>query len=440
MISIGNALGWVTENVIFSRYSMRIAIFTDNFYPELGGISDSVGLLAKTLGARGHKVLCLAPSAYGSDYALSHLPEREVDLGENVTIRRFPSVRISGSTLQTRIAIPTFTRWHALEPFRPDVIHTNTFFSLGWEAVRAARKLRVPLAGTNHSAINEFRVYAPFGSEWVGRMSVRGAVWYYNHCGFVSCPSRSAVQELTDAGLHVPHGVMSNPIDVMTFCLRSPDERAALKRKLGFSRATCVYAGRFGIEKNIDVLLRAIALVKKDIPDVLLALAGHGRDESRLRVLVSELGIVDNVRFLGTLSQAALAEAFSAAEVFVIASTSETQSMVLLQAMSCGLPAVGADWRSLHEYIPEDVGFRARSLDHADFAKKMLPLLLDAQLRSRTAQEAVRYAGRFSPEMVAERWEHVYRALINRTSLEDVTDERTHPEITQDQHSSERGE
>ncbi len=393
---------------------MRVAIFTDGFYPELGGIQDSVQLLAKTLGGRGHQVLCVVPSASPSDYALSHVPEKEIDLGKNVRITRVPSLLVKGSNLQSRLVLPTFTRWRLLREFKPDIIHTQTFFGLGIEALRASRKLRIPMVGTNHSAVREFMVYAPFAAELLGRLTLKAVIWYYNRCDFVTGPSHSVLDEMAQYGLKAPHEPVSNPIDTTIFQKRTREERDALKKKFGFSDSTVIYAGRLGREKNIDVLLRAIGQVRAKIPNAMLALAGHGRDEARLRALVTELGIEKSVRFLGTLSQAALAEAYAASEVFSIASTSETQSMVLLQAFICGLPAVSADWRSLHEYTPETAGFRARSLDSADFAQKMTTLLQDSELREQLGEGAYRFGSQFSPEAVAAVWERVYADTIAR--------------------------
>lgn len=394
---------------------MRIAIFTDGFYPELGGIQDSVRLLAKTLGARGHQVLCVVPRASKSDYELSHVPEKELDLGPNVCIARVPSILVKGSNLQSRFILPTFTRWKLLRSLKPEVIHTQTFFGLGFEAIRAARKLKIPLVGTNHSAVTEFMVYAPVAPKLLGRLTMHAVIWYYNRCDFVTGPSHSVLNEMVQNGLTAQHEVVSNPIDIDIFRSRSREERQALKKKAEFSNATVIYAGRFGIEKHIDVLLRALPIVRARIPDAMLVLAGHGRDEPRLRTLASKLGILESVRFLGTVSQKTLAEKYAGSDAFAIASTSETQSMVLLQAFACGLPAVGADWRSLQEYIPQSVGYRARSLDHEDFARKILMLLTDKRTRERMGEEATKFAAQFAPDAVASAWEGIYQRLISRS-------------------------
>lgn len=390
---------------------MRIAIFSDSFYPELGGIQDSIALAARTLGARGHQVQFHVPQASAHDFALAGIPEGEIDLGPNVSICRHPSFHIPSPTKQSRFVPPTLRRWRQVREFHPDVIHTHTFFGLGWEAARAAKKLRIPLVGTNHSAVAAFADYFPFARKRFAALSFAAVVRYYNRCDFVSGPSRSVVGDMQKLGLRTPADVVSNPIDVDIFHPATPEEKRSLKRKLSFSNATVIYAGRFGVEKNIDVLIRAMPQVRSSISGATLVLAGHGSDESRLRNLVQELHLEESVFFLGTLPHPQLAEAYQASDLFAIGSTSETQSMVLLQAMSCGLSAVGADSLSLKEYIPVGTGLRAVPGSADDFASKIVEVLKNPEEHTRMSTRALAFARQFSPEAVVRRWEEIYSRL-----------------------------
>lgn len=392
---------------------MRIAVFTDSFYPELGGIQDSVLSLTRALGERGHEIVIYAPAPGQKDYALAGLPVREADLGGNVSVRRIFSLPVPSSTGQSRLLLPNGQRWRELASFRPDLIHTHTFLGAGWEALRAAKHLGRPLIGTNHWAIGEFSAYTPFSAAFFARSSIKAVTWYYNRCALVSGPSRSVVDEMRAFGLRKPYAIVSNPIDTCLFRPGTPAEKASLKSRLGFSKTTIIYAGRLAIEKNIDVLIRAIALLKRDVPDVMLALAGHGTARSRLERLAHELGVAHRVKFLGTLDKAKLADAYRAADVFAIASTSETQSMVLLQAMSSGLPAVGARWRALTEYIPSAAGFVAEPGSPDDFAAKLAIILGQPSLQKSLGENAARIAQRFSIDNVAKMWEEIYASTIS---------------------------
>lgn len=391
---------------------MRVAVFTDSFYPELGGIQDSVLAMTRALGERGHEIVVCAPASARRDYEIASLPVAEADLGANVSVRRFFSLPIPSSTGQSRLVLPTGRRWRELASFRPDIVHTHTFLGAGWEAVSVARRLRVPIVGTNHWAIGEFGAYIPFAAALFARTSVKAVTSYYNRCAVVTGPSRSVVDEMQAHGLRRPFAVVSNPIDTSLFHPSTLAEKISLKLRLGFSNATILYAGRLAIEKNIDVLIRAVALLKRNVPDVMLALAGHGTARDRLERLARELDIADRLRFLGTLDKTALADAYRAADVFAIASTSETQSMVLLQAMSSGLPAVGARWRALTEYIPSVAGLLAEPGNAEDFAAKLETILRQRSVRESMGHHAARTAQRFSTSNVIETWEDIYASTI----------------------------
>jgi glycosyltransferase involved in cell wall biosynthesis len=397
---------------------MRIAFFTDSFYPELGGIQDSILLTARALGERGHSVMLYAPRAAPRDFRLAGLPVEEVDLGVRVQVRRLFSVPVPSSTGQSRLLLPTGQRWRGLARWEPDVLHTHTFLGAGWEALAAARHLRVPLVGTNHWAIGEFSMYAPIAARQFARYSVKAATGYYNRCTVVTGPSRSVVDEMLASGLRKRAHVISNPIDTELFRPGNPDERQALKRRLGFSDSTILYAGRLAVEKKIDVLVRALATVVREMPGTMLALAGHGTARAQLEQLAAKLGVGHRLKFLGTLDKPALAQAYRAADVFAIASTSETQSMVLLQAMSSGLPAVGARWRALPEYISEETGLLAEPGHDDEFAAHLLTILREPSLRARMSECAAKKARRFGLAETVSAWERIYAAADAARGIE----------------------
>ena len=158
---------------------MRILLFTDSFYPELGGIQDSLIATSRELGARGHEVVVCAPSAGRRDYEITDLPVIEIDLGDNVLVRRLLSLPVPSSTRQSRLLLPTGRRWREMARVRPDVVHTHTFLGAGWEAVRTARCLHVPLIGTNHWAIGAFDAYLPIPAPLFAQADTRAVTWYY---------------------------------------------------------------------------------------------------------------------------------------------------------------------------------------------------------------------------------------------------------------------
>jgi 1,2-diacylglycerol 3-alpha-glucosyltransferase len=388
---------------------MRIALFTDSFYPELGGIQDSILASARELGARGDAVAIFAPTPSPRDFARAGLQIAEPALGATVEIHRLFALPMPGSTGQSRLVLPTGQRWHAVARFRPDVIHSHTFLGTGLEALAVSRRLAVPLVGTNHWQIGAFNVYAPeVARDAVARGCWRALASYYNRCDWVSAPSRATFADMRAHGFRRPGAVISNPIDTGTFRPPAPAERQALKAKLGLSDATVLFAGRLAREKRIDVLLRALPALRARVPQAELVLAGHGTARPALEALAQDLGVAAHVRFTGTLGHAALADLCRAADVFALASTSESQSMMLLQAMSAGLPAVGARHGPLVEYIPPEVGLLADPERPASFAAALARLLDTPWLRAAMSEHATAAAARFGVPAVIDAWQDVY--------------------------------
>ncbi len=386
---------------------MKIAIFSDNFYPELSGISDSIITLGKELAGLGHKINFYVPRYSRKDYRTANVPYKELDLGNNIKICRYNSIPYPAPTNQARLVFPTGLRWIGLLKFKPDIIHTQLFFGVGLEALAAAKFLKTPIIGTNHTAITEFARYSPIKSEWVKKAMLKYAVWYYNHCDFVTAPSESVFKEMKECGFGKPSLVISNPIDTEAFKAVDEPEKIKIKEKLGLSLPTIVYAGRLAEEKNIDVILKAVSEVLKK-RQIILAVAGHGTAESPLKKLAEKLGIERNIKFLGTLEKADLAKLYQASEIFVITSTSETQSMTLMQAFSCGLPAIGVSSRALPEYINEKNGFLINPGDYLALSEKINFILENKNIAKTLREGALIFSQNFSAGVIAKKWEQIY--------------------------------
>lgn len=399
---------------------MKLAFFTDSFHPELGGIQDSIATQARALAARGHRLVIFAPAPGRGDHRLSGLGPAEIDLGSGVTIARLPSIRLPGSTGQSRLAIGGAAWRERLTRFGPDLIHVHTFLSVGWLGRHAARRLGLPLIGTNHWAADGFGLYAPAAIEALAaRRFMTAVARFYRRCAEVTTPSQATAEAMRRVGFDRPLVVVSNPIDCGLFSPVSAGQRQVLRQALGLIGPTVVYAGRLGIEKKVKVLIEAIARLADRHPGLTLALAGHGTERPALEGFVADLGLTGRVRFLGSLPHPVLADWLRASDVFAIASTSESQCMALLQAMACGRPAVVADSRALPEVLGPDAGLLARPDDPADFAANLDRLLSDPGRAGRCGEAARARAGLASIPAVTDQWEALYDSLIRRSPARD---------------------
>jgi glycosyltransferase involved in cell wall biosynthesis len=389
---------------------MRIAMFTDHFYPELGGIQDSIASISRALGRRGHQVDIYAPRYARRDYRRIGAAVRERDLGTNVRVQRRPSLPFPSSTQQSRAALPSPLRLVTLASrARPDVIHAHSFFGIGLEALLSAACLRIPVIGTNHWTVAGFGSHIPISVDHAASY----VTWFYNRCAHITAPSQSVFNELGTARLRRPCSVVSNPIDTSLFTPACETERAALRAGFGLTHPTITYAGRLGPEKNIDVVLHAVAALRDQGVTAELALAGHGSHELTLRALAKALRIDQQVRFLGTLAQHDLAQFLRISDTFVIMSTSETQSMVLLQAMASGIPVVAADTRALPEFVGPTNGVLVDPHDAPQLARALGDLLASPDRRLRLGAGGRQSAEKHGTERIADEWEALYRTVHN---------------------------
>ncbi len=389
---------------------MRIAVFSDNFYPELSGISDSIIETGKELARRGHSVGFFVPRYVPANFELSRLPVAEPDLGERIEIIRFGSISFPTPNQQGRLVFPGPWHWPRIRAFRPDVVHSHLFGGVGLDALWASRIFRVPMIGTNHTVISEFLHYSPVKAGWVLRAIPRYVNWYYGKCRLTTAPSEFLLKEMRAAGFRGRTEVVPNPMNVK-FWSPKPEARAKIRAKFGLSGYALVYAGRFAPEKKIEVLLEASAVARKKAPDLTLALAGHGSSESALKTLAAKLNLGKNVRFLGTLSKNELLDLYRASDACVMASTSEVQSMTALQAMACGLPVVGVNAKGLAEHITPKNGFLVEPDDFEAMAEKILLLRSRPALRAKLGAGGRKTAENFSTPAVADRWEKIYESV-----------------------------
>lgn len=392
---------------------MHIAVFSDNFYPELSGISDSLVEQARELSERGHQITFCVPYYSATDYAVVHLPAQELTLGNNVTIHRLCALPYPAPTQQGRMVLPSFFHWLTLRKNKPDLIHTHLFFGAGFEGLAASFFLKRPLIGTSHTPLTEFFAYSPLRAPFLQKIALRFVSWYYNRCAFVTAPSQGILDEMKQYGFNRPCRVISNPIDLDHFFPTAEMERAGLKKAFGLTSFTLLYTGRLAIEKHIDDIVRAVALLRDTIPHLSLAITGHGDAEPALRALAVELGIETRVKFFGTVNQEDHARIYRAADIFAIMSTAETQSLSMMKAMATGIPVIGARARGLAEYIKHDEnGYLVEPHDFQTLADQILFLYQHPEERLRLGQGGSATVAQFSRTAIAATWETLYREVL----------------------------
>jgi glycosyltransferase involved in cell wall biosynthesis len=406
----GVAGGWAGK--------LRVLIATDQYEPMVGGVPTVTRELARGLAERGHAVEVLAPSASGRS---GTRPGPGGAAAGQLTVAARRSVRWPWYADQRLGLLSPSAARELIDGFAPDVVHVHSPLTLGAVARSVARRRHVPVVYTNHYL--PANVHPTAGkADRAGRATrAAGALFdvgfygyvtgFANRCERVTAPTATALLLLRDHGLRAPSQVVSNGVDLDAFSPGEADESLRRRHGLPAGPPLILSVGRLSPEKRADVLIEAVAA----LGDAVLALAGSGPDEERLRALAARLGVAERVRFLGFIPGADLPGLYRLADVFAIASEAELQSLVTMEAMASGLPVVAVNAGALGELVhPGENGFLTRPGLVGDMAGSLDLLCRDAPLRAKMARAGLRIIADHDRHRLLGLWESIYRALATR--------------------------
>jgi glycosyltransferase involved in cell wall biosynthesis len=334
---------------------MKIAVFSDNYFPEVNGLVTTLLNQFRVFGSEGHDVLVFTPRQK-SHVAIPHV--------RHIQSQSFPSLVYPNM----RVGFPSpGVVWKRFDAERPDIVHIHTPFLMGYAGIRAARKLGVPVVGTYHTKLDDFvELVSLFGltglagGRQAGMAFRKRLSWLwtnavYGRCDAVTCPTVTMDTILKEKGLARRTVVISNGVDLGLF-----------HSKTDFSpRLRVIHFGRISPEKNIDVLIRAMPYIRQD---VMMDIAGDGPDLKRLKKMVGHMRVEKRIRFLGAFTRATLAYLLRNYDVFLTASDMETQGLAALEAAASGLPIICVDKLAVQELV-EDNGFVVKTGDHRAMAE-----------------------------------------------------------------------
>ena len=380
---------------------MRIALFTNNYLPFCGGVTISVETLRRGLELAGHDAWVFGPRLTGAE-----------DVSAKVV--RYPSIPVT-TYPEFALAVPYSPRIDRLVATLDfDVIHAHHPFLLGPAARRLARRVRRPLVFTYHTRYEKYAHYVPLPLGLVQAAALRLSAGFAAQADAVLAPSAVIRDELHARGVRTPIAVVPTGVDLERF---RPGDRAAARRSLGVGAGEplVLYVGRLDREKSVDRVLLAFERVASTVPAARLILVGQGTEAERLRRLAESLSVAGRIRFLGLRPHDALAECYQAADVFLFASETETQGLVLAEAAACGLPAVAVSAPGCDEVVRDgDTGVLTKG-DPAALAEAVIGLLLDPERRRAMARRAREIAERlFDVRLQIDRTMAVYADAVAR--------------------------
>jgi glycosyltransferase involved in cell wall biosynthesis len=378
---------------------MRIALFSEVYWPMVSGVGVTLLRLTEALEARGHQV-----RVYSATYSLprGESDRPEVHRSTSVPLFLYQDVQWAFPRLRDIVG--------DLEKFGPDVVHVATEFALGLAGLKAARRLGLPLIASAHTDYDKYA--ARYGVDWALRAGWHYLRWFYGQAHTVLCPSRIYEQHLHTRG--VAHtGVWSRGVDPAWFHprFRSDGYRRALG--LGPDDLLVTYIGRIAREKNLALLLEAWEALAPDRGSAQLALVGRGPLEDDIR-----RRRIPGVHLMGLLHGPELSAAYASADIFAFPSATETFGNSLLEAMGSGLPSLAASAGGVLEFAThEDNAWLVAPNSAAAITQGLRRLIEDPALRSKLSSGGLRTAAERGWDTVYDRLLEDYRDAIESRRL-----------------------
>ena len=399
-------------------------MLSDVYFPRVNGVSTSIRTFARSLLRMGHRVTLVVPDYAASGHAgpgtSSAVPAEavvETDDGlEGLELIRLPS-RVIFFDPEDRLI-----RASAMRQVLPrlaarawDVVHIHTPFRAHRLGVQLSELTGVPTVETYHTYFEEYVAhYLPWLPGGLLRTVARRASRFLCHgVDHLIVPSRQMVEVLDRYGVRTPSTVIPTGIDLDEF--RGGDG-VAFRQRHGIDPAcpTLITVSRLAVEKNIGFLIDVVGRLVAEFPDLLFIIAGEGPDAPRLRQRVERLGLQRNVRFFGNLDRrGALLDAYRAGDVFVFASPTETQGLVLTEAMALGVPVVSTAVMGTATVLRDTRSAVISGEDEAGFAEHVAALLRSPQRRAGLAAAGPADAAAWSTTTLMGRVVALYQRMID---------------------------
>jgi len=367
---------------------MRVTIVTETYFPQVNGVSRTLGELVRHLKDRGDRVQLIHPD-YGE--------AADGDQSRVVRSVVLPFYK------ELRLPLPPFgSACAAIESFRPDILHIATEATLGLGILRFARKRRLAIVSSFHTNFDQYSNHYRVG--WARGAIWRYLRWFHNRTQETYVPSQATISELAPLGFERlvlwKRGVDSN--------LFRPDRpgRLDVRQAQGFSPQDVVitYVGRIAREKNVDYLADALAIVAARRPEVRVMMVGDGPSRPALEERIGSF-----TRFVGYHRGEDLADHYAASDLFAFSSLTETFGNVVLEAMSSGLPVVAVRAGGVGETVQsETTGLLVEPTEAPTrLAEALLRLVEQTEERTKMAAAARAYA-------VSQSWDAIMRGLRHR--------------------------
>ena len=378
---------------------MKIGFFTDNYMPHIDGVTISVETCAQALEARGHEVYIIAPR-------YPHYKDKRKN------VHRLLSVKLPKSTgARIALQIPEKSLLDILA-IDFDIIHGHPWGGgVTFLGLELARLKNIPYIATYHSIFEHYVHYVFYGKVITPKMANFLTKVVGNMCDYMIAPTERVKNALISYGITKPIHILPTGVAIENY---ENVEKGFLRRKLKLPRNKKILLSiaRLGKEKSVDFVIQAFKYIHEKDPNTLLVLVGDGYEKENLKQLSKELGLEKSVYFCGIIQHRYIPRVYADADIFVFASQTETQGLVITEALASGLPVVAvADEAFNGVVLNRKNGFLVKK-DSEEFAKKVNMILTDKALYKKLSDEARNSIKKYSIEKTAFYLEKLYEQLI----------------------------
>lgn len=412
---------------------MRIIIASAVYYPMTNGVAVFAYNLANGLAKKGHEVMVICPSFTG---------KRSIRKKDGVTLAGLSSIRLPvypdqiskipekkklfGRELPRILynrgiwvsPAPGLEIRKIIKKFKPDVIHSQTSDPIGVAVAHFAKEFNIPFVTTGHNYPDQLTGQMKLGpmKKPVDAVLAAYLANYRAHSDYTTMPTEMAIEDLMlkkRKKFEIPVEALSNGVDLDEFKPGKVNLKIYNKFKLPTDRPIVLYVGRVDPTKSISMVVEAFAAVLEKVPEALLVVVGDGTDVDHLKTLVKYLQIEDSVRFLGKIMLPELASIYRAGSVFVTASETETQGIVLIEAAASGLPIVAVDSGAVKEVCKNNEnGFLCQPKNTDEIAEGIAKILENDDLRTEFSKASVEIAKKHDFRYTLKRFEEIYNEAI----------------------------
>ena len=394
-------------------------LFTIECYPPIvSGSGISTKRIATGLASRGHQIAVACP---GKGFGL------EKTIENSVIVYRLSSIPV---LLYKEYYFSPFAKKYMddiFDDFEPDIVHVEDHFFVSTAAIAEAKKRNIPVIGTNHfhpgNLLPHFKIKKDLAIYKVlERMFWDSFIKVFNRLILVTVPSYSAARIIKEAGVsRPPIYIISNGINLDSYMANQVDCDIINKYRIDKSKVILISVSRLEKEKRVDLLIRALSLIKEKA-DFQYLVVGNGKEKINLEKIAEASTIYNKTFFTGQITDYELSQLYKLSDIFLTASEIELQGISIMEAMASGLPVVASNSMAIPELVSNGInGYLFEPGNIREASDKILLLINDIDLRKKMGENSINLIKKHDFKNTLDEFEAIYQSLIHSKSKQQIS-------------------